>query len=172
MELNNKGEREKEGIVFTMKLFHHHKEAVVADYNVKLSQLHQRVWQDVLRIPATIDENGWIQFGQTNVGELTIHLREYSPEGMTLTCRIFEDYTDKAPAPEVLMRICNRINMFEDAKLTVHDPYSAVSASIYLILNASRWMPDEGLIKAVIGPAMTRIKAAKDEFVNEIQKLK
>jgi hypothetical protein len=57
----------------------------MADYNLRLSQLH---------------EYGWVQFGPTPLGELSIILREYSQEGMELRCKIFEDFSDKAPVHE------------------------------------------------------------------------
>lgn len=82
----------------------------MADYNMKLSQLHQQAVQAQLQLLATIDEHGWVHFKHPDLGELTINLREYTPEGMNLSCRIFEDFTDTAPAPEDLMRICDGIN--------------------------------------------------------------
>lgn len=33
-------------------------ENAMADYNVRLSQFHQRIWQHELGLPATIDEHG------------------------------------------------------------------------------------------------------------------
>lgn len=85
----------------------------MADYNLKLSQFHQRVWQDELGLSATIDKYGWIQFGRTDMGELSIFLGEYSPEGMTLKCQIFEDLTDMTLADEALLRISNTVNQYE-----------------------------------------------------------
>lgn len=143
----------------------------MADYNVKLSQLHQRVWQDEFGMPAEIDEYGSIQFGPTPLGELSIILREYSQEGMQLQCKIFEDFSDKAPAHKDLLRICNSVNELEDAKLEVNETYCVVRASIYLILAEPGKIPDERLLRAVALPAISRIKAAKTEFANELEKL-
>jgi len=143
----------------------------VGDYNVKLSQLHQRVWQGEFGLPAEIDRYGWIQFGPTPLGELSIILREYSQEGMELRCTIFEDYSDKAPNHGDVLRICNAVNELEDAKLQVSDTYCVVQASIYLILAEPGKIPDERLLHAVALPAITRIKAAKTAFFNELEKL-
>jgi len=143
-------------------------DAPVADYNVKLSQFHQRVWQDELEAPATIDEYGWVQFGPTSLGELSIILREYNPEGLKLEVLFFND---KTSSHDNLLRICNRVNAQEDAQLFVSDNYNIVRASIYLLLAEPGEMPDEGLLRAVIGPAISKIKAAMDEFASELKKL-
>ncbi len=44
----------------------------MADYNVRLSRLHHRVWQEELGLSATIDEFGWIQFESDALDSLTI----------------------------------------------------------------------------------------------------
>lgn len=140
----------------------------VADYNVELSQLHHRVWQEELGLPATIDEYGWVDFGATNLGELCIILREYSPEGMQLSVKFF---TDPTLPGEHLLRICNSVNSLVDAKLTVNEPYGVVRASLYLLLEEDGQMPDEALLRAVIGPAIRKIVQAMEEFTKELQKL-
>jgi uncharacterized MnhB-related membrane protein len=56
--------------------------------------------------------------------------------------------------------------------LNVLDTLSVVYASIYLILSAPGKMPDEGLLGAVVLPAISRIKAVKAELMNELQKLR
>lgn len=140
----------------------------MADYNVELSQLHQRVWQDCLGLPATIDEYGWVDFGSTAIGELSIVLREYNPESLKISVKFF---TDEGRSSEDLMRICNEINGYEDAKLTVNAPYGVVRASLYLLLEEKGRMPDEDLLRAVIGPAMDKIVEAIEGFMKELQKL-
>ena len=147
----------------------------MADYNVKLSQLHQRVWQDELGLLATIGEHGDIQVKHPDLGELKIDLYEYSPEMMSLKCTFFGDYDNPgsahvARAHEDLMRICNSVNLHERAKLWVHAPYSVVSASVELVLAAPGRMPDEALLRGVIGRVMSEIKRAAEEFAAELQK--
>lgn len=141
----------------------------MADYNLKLSQFHQRVWQNALGLPATIDEYGGIQFGSTSLGELSIFLHEYIPEGLELKLRFFDDRT--SPCND-LIQICNSVNRWADAKLTVDVPYSAANASLYLLLAAPGNIPDEGLLRAVVGPAIKKLKEAVDAFAGELAKLK
>jgi len=69
------------------------------------------------------------------------------------------------------MRICNSVNGRERAKLAVSDTYNVVRASVELVLAAPGRMPDEALLRAVIGRAMTEIATAIDEFGNELEKL-
>ena len=139
----------------------------MADYNVELSQLHHRVWQDELGLPATIDEYGWVDFGSTNLGELCIMLREYSPEGMKLSVKFFADETLSSAD---LLRICNEVNRLEDAKLTVNEAYGVVRAELYLLLEEQGQIPDEGLLRAVIGRAIEKIVQAMEAFMKELQK--
>lgn len=140
----------------------------MADYNVELSQLHHRVWQDELGLPATIDEYGWIDFGTTNIGEMCIMLREYSPDGMELSVKFF---TDAAIPNEDLLRICNSVNQSEDAKLTVNAPFGVVRASLYLLLGEEGEVPDEWLLRAVIGRAIEKIVQSIEAFAKELQNL-
>lgn len=140
----------------------------MADYNVELSQLHHRAWQDELGLPATIDEYGWVDFGTTNIGEMCIMLREYSPDGMELSVKFF---TDSTVPNEDLLRICNSVNQSEDAKLTVNAPYGVVRASLYLLLGEEGEVPDEGLLRAVIGRAIEKTVQSIEAFAKEFEKL-
>jgi len=140
----------------------------MADYNVELSQLHRRVWQDELGLPATIDEYGWVDFGSTDLGELCIMLREYSPDGMELSVKFF---TDASVPNEDLLRICNNVNRSEDAKLTVNSPYGVVRASLYLLLAEEGQIPEEGLVRAVIGRAIEKVVQTMEAFTKELQNL-
>ena len=72
------------------------------------------------------------------------------------------------------MRICNEVNSREDAKLAVNG--TVVRASIYLLLAVQGRtimdaLPDEADLRAVIGPAMSKIGDAVKAFTNELQKL-
>ena len=141
----------------------------MADYNKKLSELHQRVVQDKLRVPATIDESGWVQFKQPGLGDLTIHLREYNPEYMNIECS-FEGH--ETQAHEDLMRICNSLNHGgEIAQLSVSNTSSYVSASVRLLLASPGRMPDEALVREVIGIAMSSIKSVAAQLGEELPKL-
>src|ERR1041385_1948588 len=122
----------------------------MADYNVELSRLHHRVWQEELGVAATIDEYGWIQFSPTAFGELSVGLRGYSQEGIKLECVIFEDFSDKAPSHQVLVEVCNTVNQFEDAKVCASDGHSIVRASLYLVLAGPGQIPYEDLVRIVV----------------------
>lgn len=139
----------------------------MADYNVELSQLHRRVWQDELGLPATIDEYGWVDFGSTDLGELCIMLREYSPERMTLSVKFF---TDDTLSSTDLLRICNNVNRLEDAKLTVNEAHGVVRAELSLLLGEKGRIPSEALLRGIIGPAIEKIVQAMEEFTKELKK--
>ena len=124
----------------------------MSDYNEELSELHQLVVQEELGLPAEIDEFGWIQFTHPDLGECETVLREYNPEYMVIQCRFFQDETRKR---EDVMRICNRVNGEEFAKLYVSDA-GAVRAAVGLFVAAPRGkmtikgklLPDEELLRA------------------------
>jgi len=146
----------------------------MSDYNEELSELHQLVVNEELGLPATIDEDGWIQFSHPDLGELETVLREYNPEYMMLQCRFFQDDTRKK---DDLIRICNAVNGSEFAKLWVSDA-GAVRACIGLFVAPSTGMtikgkllPDEDLLRGVYRLAMSAIAASVEEFATELQKL-
>jgi hypothetical protein len=142
----------------------------MADYNKKLSELHQRVVRDKLGVSATIDESGYVLFKHPDLGELEIVLREYNPEQMILQCT-FDDYATRAR--EVLMQVCNSVNetSVEVAHLRVSSTASYVRASVHLLLAAPGRIPDEALLREVIGPAMSSIKAVAAQLADELPKL-
>lgn len=141
----------------------------MADYNLQLSQFHQQVWQNALGLPATIDEHGGIQFGLTSLGELSISLSQYSPEQMELRLRFFDDQTSNC---NDVMQVCNSVNQWAQVKLTVDFPYSVARASVYMILAAHGRMPDETLLREVIGTVIRNLKEATEAFAQELQNLK
>lgn len=104
-----------------------------------------------------------------DLGELYIFLHEYIPEGMELKLRFFDDRTTTC---NDLLQVCNSVNQWAEAKLTVGVPYTVADASVYLLLAAPGRMPDEALLRAVIGPAIKKLKEAVDAFAVERQKLK
>lgn len=145
----------------------------MADYNIRLSQFHQRIWQDELRLSASIDESGNVHVKHPDLRELKINLSEYSPEIMSVGCMVFEDH-DAPPhvarAHEDLILVCNSVNLQESAKLWVLAPYSAVFATFELVLAAPRRMPDEALLRGVIGRVLSEIMNATKEFAAELLK--
>jgi hypothetical protein len=142
----------------------------VADYNQKLSELHQRVVRDKFGVTATIDESGWVQFRYSDLGELQISLREYNPEHMVLECT-FEQYASRPQ--EILMHVCNSINETsgEVAQLRVSSAGSYVRACVHLVLAAPGRLPDESLLREVIGPALSSVKAVAVQLADELPRL-
>ncbi|MGD0498834.1 MAG: hypothetical protein ABSC23_10415 [Bryobacteraceae bacterium] len=135
----------------------------------QLAELHQRVVQDELGLPATIDEAGYVNFEHPDLGELYISLNESIPEYMQFVCLF---YRDETRALEDLMRVCNNVNSSELlAVLTVDDTCFVVSAKVQMFLAEHGRMPDEALLRAVIGRVMSSIKGAIEEFAKELQNL-
>jgi hypothetical protein len=125
--------------------------------------------EDELGLPATIDEAGYVNFEHPNLGALYISLNESIPEYVQFVCLFCRDETH---AFEDLTRICNSVNGSELlAILTVDDSCFVVSAKVQMFLAAHGRMPDEALLRAVIGRAMSSLKEAIEEFAKELQKL-
>lgn len=72
---------------------------------------------------------------------------------------------------EVLVRSCNRVNVKGKlATLTVHDEAGGnVGASVALLLAAPGRMPDEALLRGVIGRAFSSIQSAAEELFSELE---
>src|SRR5882757_3107764 len=92
------------------------------DPSRQLAELYQRVVQDELGLPATIDELGCVLFEDPDFGSFFIGLNAAkAPEYMKLTLPGVFDAT-QGVAREDLMRICNRLNLRANlATLTVHE---------------------------------------------------
>jgi hypothetical protein len=147
----------------------------MADYNERLSRLHQNVVEDELGLSAQITEDGWIEFNDSDLGEVTINLREYNPEFMNMHAVVFADYKNIRTHSD-LVQACNNTNFSLDssqelARLTVSDEYNVVRASVPLVLATPRAMPPEPLVRAVTPRALASLKAAAREFATELQKL-
>jgi hypothetical protein len=146
----------------------------MSDYNEELSELHQHVVEDELGLPATIDDDGWIQFSYPEFGEFETVLREYNPEYMMLQCRFFHD---EARQKDDLIRICNAVNEDEFAKLSVSDA-GAVRARVGLFVAPTTGMtiqgkvlPDEDLLRAVYRLAMKAIDESVGAFATKLKAL-
>lgn len=141
----------------------------MSDYNKELSELYQRVVQIVLQLPATIDEGGSVYFEHPDLGELYIALDGSNPEWMDLVWMIDRIETH---AFEDLLRICNNVNLTPwPAVLTVDESNLIVSANVALFVAAKGQMPDETLLRGVIGQAMSVLKDAVAAFEDELQSL-
>jgi hypothetical protein len=145
----------------------------MSDPGRQLAELYQRVVQDELGLIATIAEDGDILLEHPDLGEFFISLNaDQDPEYMKLMLPAFFDAT-RGVSRHDLVQICNRIN--STAKLTtliVHeDEGGSVSAWVGLLLASPETNPDEGILRAVIGRAMSSIIGALELFGEEIQKL-
>lgn len=140
----------------------------MSDYNKELSELYQRAVQIVLQLPARIDEDGDVYFEHPHLGELYIAVNGSNPERMDLVWMINRLETH---APEDLLRICNSVNLTPWPVVLTVDENLIVSANVALFVAAEGRMPDEALIRAVIGQAMSVIEGAIEAFEVEIQKL-
>ncbi|MEA2569234.1 MAG: hypothetical protein QOI24_1235 [Acidobacteriota bacterium] len=147
----------------------------MSDYNEELSELHQFVVSEGLGLPATIDEDGWIQFTHPGLGDVETVLREYNPEYMMVQCRFF---SDDGRQKDDLIRVCNRVNNGEFAKLWVSDA-GAVRVGVGLFVAApetpmtikGKLLPDEDLLRGVYLLAMSAMLRAVKEFTAELEKV-
>ncbi|HXU34774.1 MAG TPA: hypothetical protein VN937_00140 [Blastocatellia bacterium] len=139
----------------------------------RLAELYQRVVQDELGLLATIEEDGDILFEHPDLGGFFISLNaEQDPEYMKLMLPAFFDAT-RGVSRDHLVQICNRINSTARlTSLTVHeDAGGSVSAWVGLLLAAPDAMPEEALLRGVIGRAMSSIIATVKLFGDELEKI-
>ena len=150
------------------------KVVVTADPRRQLAELYQRIVQDELQLPATIEEDGDVLFEHPDLGEFCISLKaEKDPERMLLMLPAFVFDATRWATLEDLMRICNTVNVkFTLATLTVHEnANNSITASVRLLLAKPDMSPDEALLRGVITRAMSSIKSAVEEFTDELRKL-
>lgn len=141
----------------------------MSDYNAELSDLYRRVVQSEFQVPATIDEGGDVNFQHPYLGELSISLDGSKPEWMDLVWMINRIETH---AFEDLVRICNDVNLTpRPAVLTIDERNLIVSADVALFVAAVGRIPDEALLRGIIGQAMSVLEEAIEAFEVEIQKL-
>lgn len=134
-----------------------------SDPNQGLTELYQRVVQTVLQVPATVDEDGDIKFEYPGFNTFYIDLDESMPELMNLDYIIGRNETY---SHEALSQICNHVNLTPwPVVLTVDESQPIVWASVRLFLAAEGRIPDEGLVKAVFGQAMSVIAQAVEQFM-------
>lgn len=139
---------------------------------------YQRAVQEELGIVAQVAERediDMIAFKYPGLGQLYISLSpETSPESMVLVCPNFFN-TRRGIGRSDLMRLSNIVNLMGVhlgnggllASLSVsEDDDNNVSASVALVLAKPNSMPNEALLKAVIGRAVLAIKSAVDHFMS------
>ncbi len=127
----------------------------MADYNIVLSQLHWRIWQDELGLSGTISEYGHIKFGRQGPGILTVLVT--GTDSATVNYRIVDDYFNTGLTTE--------------SALVADAGAIEVNVHLYYIpLDDTGALPDEGFLSAWIGPSMTEIENATKAFALELKK--
>jgi len=144
----------------------------MATINANLSELHLRVWQEELGLSAKISEYGHIEFGRQGPGTLTIFLAGADPGRATIQYRFVDDYFDIGLTTESALDVCNTVNMFSSCAMLGASGGSidAILHLFYLPLDDTGDLPDEGFLRAFIGPAMSEIETAMKEFAHELKK--
>lgn len=140
-----------------------------SDLKRQLAELYQRSVQIVFQIPAFIDEGGDVKFEYPELGTFYFNIDESMPQLMDLDYILYRNETH---SHEAITRICNYVNLIPwPAVFTVDENESIVSVSVRLFLASEGRVPDEGLVKATMGQAMSVIKLAIDKFMSEKQNL-
>jgi len=145
----------------------------MADYDVSLSQLHCRVWQDDFGLSGAIGDYGHIEFGRQGPGVLTIFLAKSSPGRATIEYKFLDDYFDIGLTSERALEVCNSANEFGGGAMLVASG-GAITAKVtlfYLPLDDTGALPDEGFLRAWIGPTMSEIENATKDFAREMKAL-
>ncbi len=144
----------------------------MADYNVNLSKFHWRVWQDKLGLKGTIDEYGHVEFGRQGPGVLTIFIDGKTPAKVMVNYMFIEDYFDIDLTTEKTLEICNSVNVFGNSAATLVTQGASIEAILRLLLpvQAADALPDEGFLRAAIGPVMSEIMGATKEFTAELRR--
>jgi len=140
-------------------------------YNLNLSQLHWRVWQEELGLSGTISAHGHIEFGRQGPGTLTIYLS--TPGRAIINYRICDDYFDIGLTTESALALCNQVNVFSGCGAMLVDEAATIDANVhlfYLPLDDTGALPDEGFLRAWIGPTMTEIENVTKAFAAELKK--
>lgn len=132
----------------------------------QLAELYQRVVQDELGLVARIEDDGDVLFTHPEFGEFFISLNaERDPEFMRMMLPAFFS-ANQGVSKQDLIEICNRINA--KARLTIlsvyDDEHGSVVASVGLVLAAPDAVPNEQLLRGVIGRAMSSMKSALEKF--------
>jgi hypothetical protein len=144
----------------------------MGDYNVQLSQLHLRVWEEELGLAGALSEHGHIEFGRQGPGILSVFLSASDPGCATIEYAFVDDYFEIGLTTESARDLCNTANEFSTGAMLV-DWGATIKARLplfYLPLDETGALPDEGFLQAWIGPAMSEIEKATKEFAYWLRK--
>ncbi len=146
----------------------------MSDPTRRLAELYQRVVQEELELPATIEEDGDVLFTHPELGDFFISLNaEKDPEYMKLVFPAFLFDATRDVASEDLVRLCNNLNVHAKlAILTFHgEANDSVAAHVGLLLAPPDCWPDEALLRGVIRRAMSSIRSVVEKFADELANL-
>jgi len=137
----------------------------------QLAELYQRVVQEELGLPATIDDRDCVVFEHPELGNFFIGLNAMkAPEYMRLSLPAFFD-ASQGIAREDLLLLCNHLNTRANlATLIVQEcDEGYVDAWVGLVFAPAFTFPDEELVRSVIGSAVQSIKRVVEKFFHELQ---
>ena len=137
----------------------------------QLAELYQRVVQEELGLPAVIDDRDCVVFEHPELGNFFIGLNAVkAPEYMRLSLPAFFD-ASRGIAREDLVHLCNHLNTKANlATLVVQEcDEGYVDAWVGLVFAPAFTLPDEELVRNVIGSALQSIKRSVEKFFYELQ---
>jgi hypothetical protein len=139
----------------------------------KLAELYQRVVQEELGLVATIDEDDDVVFKHPDVGTLFFSLdAERDPEFLRLVFPRFVNAEELGVTMAQLYEVLNTVNTTNKAvKVYIgqadrDSDEPRVSASIEAFIGAQDEMPDEALLRAIIGRTVSALRSGADEVID------
>ncbi|QEI09546.1 hypothetical protein FXN63_24505 [Pigmentiphaga aceris] len=140
----------------------------------KLAELYQRVVQEELGLVATIDEDDDVVFKHPDVGTMFFSLdADRDPEFLRLVFPRFVDAEELGITPEQLYQVLNTVNTCNKAaKVYINhqgseaDAAPRVSASIEAFVAAPDNMPDEALLRAIVGRTVAALRSGANEVID------
>jgi len=139
----------------------------------KLAELYQRVVQDELGLVATIDEDDDVVFKHPDVGTMFFSLdAERDPEFLRLVFPRFVNAEELGVTPEQLYHVLNTVNTTNKAvKVYIGANESSqaaprVSASIEAFVAKPDEMPDETLLRAIVGRTVAALRSGANEVID------
>lgn len=139
----------------------------------KLAELYQRVVQEELGLVATIDEHDDVVFKHPDVGTMFFSLdAERDPEFLRLVFPRFINAEELGITPAQLFDVLNTVNTTNKAAkvyigINERDEDSPrVSASIEAFVAGQDQMPDEALLRAIIGRTVAALRSGANEVID------
>lgn len=139
----------------------------------QLAELYQRVVQEELGLVATIDEEDDVVFKHPDVGTMFFSLdADNDPEFLRLVFPRFANAEELGVTPARLYEVLNTVNTTNKAvKVYIgnserdgDDP--RVSASIEAFIGKEDELPDEGLLRAIIGRTVSALQSGANEVID------